>query len=154
MNVRDRFSGLSVLLLLLLLGACARSPDVPVVAVTPVPTDASEAATPITGSGMAAMGTPTLEGEAASDTEADESADPREPQGDPEVFWNEMSWGELRPTEQELWGVLGWDETSWDEEVDIPASEEKTWDELTDAEQDAAAQLGYTQEIWDATAPQ
>lgn len=146
-------SGLfALLILVLLLAACVRSPDVPVVSITPVPTNASEAITPDTD-GIAAMPTPTLEEASADESEMVDETDPRQPDGDVETFWNDFDWDELQPTEQELWGVLGWDEESWLEETDPPASEEKTWDELTDEERDAAEQLGYDEEIWDATAP-
>lgn len=67
-----------------------------------------------------------------------------------EAFWDEFDWDELTPAEQELWGVLGWNQVSWDEEAEKPASEEKDWDELSAEEQSAAQKLGYTQEYWDA----
>jgi hypothetical protein len=60
----------------------------------------------------------------------------------------------LTPAEQEAWGILGWDETSWEEETSIPASEEARWEELSPEEQAAATLLGYTQENWNATAPE
>jgi hypothetical protein len=147
-------SGLFALLILaVILAACVRSPDVPRVDVTPVPTNASEAITPDTD-GIAAMPTPTLEGESAEESGTADEADPRQPEGDIEAFWNDFDWNDLRPNEQELWGVLGWDEASWQEETDPPASEEMTWEELTDEERDAAEQLGYDQATWDTTAPE
>jgi hypothetical protein len=87
-------------------------------------------------------------------SETSSDAQIRAPQGDIEAFWDSFDWAELTMAEQEAWGVLGWDETSWDEETSIPASEDATWDELTTEEQAAAEALGYTQETWDATAPQ
>ncbi|GEM_PF-2993487 len=89
--------------------------------------------------------------EAAEEVSADQI---RTPEGDLEEFWNSFDWADLSAAEQEAWGVLGWDATSWDEETNIPASEEATWEELTPEEQAAVEQLGYTQETWDATAPE
>jgi hypothetical protein len=67
-----------------------------------------------------------------------------------EAFWDAFDWSELNTTEQELWGVLGWDEASWQGEAEEPASESKDWSELNAAEQRAAEQLGYDQAYWDA----
>jgi hypothetical protein len=69
---------------------------------------------------------------------------------DLEAFWDAFDWSELTPTEQELWGVLGWDEASWQGEADEPASEEMDWSELSADQQRAAEQLGYDQAYWDA----
>ncbi|NJN66201.1 MAG: hypothetical protein HC884_05555 [Chloroflexaceae bacterium] len=83
--------------------------------------------------------------------EADEVGDDqiREPEGDPDAFWDSFDWAELTTAEQEAWGVLGWDEESWDEETTTPASEEADWAALTPEEQAAAESLGYDQETWD-----
>lgn len=78
----------------------------------------------------------------------------RQPEDDIEAFWDNFDWADLNSAEQEAWGVLGWDATSWDEETNIPASEDATWDELTAEQQSAAESLGYTQESWDETAPE
>ncbi len=65
--------------------------------------------------------------------------------------WEALDWSDLNATEQEVWGVLGWDATSWEaeEEAGWPESEFKDWAELSEAEQEAAGQLGYTQDTWD-----
>lgn len=96
------------------------------------------------------------EGAELADEEGAEVGDTeiRVPEGDIEEFWNGFDWADLTPAEQEAWSALGWDEESWDEETNIPASEEATWDELTEDEQAAAESLGYNQENWDATAPE
>ncbi len=68
-----------------------------------------------------------------------------------EEDWEDYDWDEMSSAEQGYWGVLGWDEESWDEGTYEPASEEKVWNELTGAEQAAAKALGYTKDIWDGT---
>ena len=79
----------------------------------------------------------------------DEADTVRVPPGDPTAFWDEMGWNDLTKAEQELWGVLGWTEASWEEEEKPPASEDKYWNQLSDAEREAAAKLGYTKDSWD-----
>ena len=69
---------------------------------------------------------------------------------DLEAFWDEFDWTDLTPAEQALWGVLGWDEASWQGEADEPASESKDWSELTDEERSAAGKLGYDETYWDS----
>ena len=69
---------------------------------------------------------------------------------DLEAFWDEFDWTDLTPAEQALWGVLGWDEASWQGEADEPVSESKDWSELTDEERSAAEQLGYDETYWDS----
>ena len=64
-------------------------------------------------------------------------------------FWEECSWTDLTPAEQELWKVLGWDEASWEGEAKQPASEDKYWNALSAEEKAAATALGYTQKTWD-----
>lgn len=64
------------------------------------------------------------------------------------AFWYEFDWTDLTPAEQTLWGVLGWDEASWQGEADEPASDSKDWSELTDKERSAAEQLGYDEKYW------
>jgi len=72
----------------------------------------------------------------------------REPEGNVEDFWNAQEWTALTPTEQILWGKLGWNQASWDEEIEAPDSEDKDWAELSDEERIAATQLGYVEETW------
>jgi hypothetical protein len=48
--------------------------------------------------------------------------------------------------------VLGWDEDSWNEVTDPPASVAKSWNELNTEEQEAAGELCYFEELWDQTA--
>jgi len=81
-----------------------------------------------------------------------EASDVRRPQAgdDLEAFWDAFDWSDLTAAEQELWGVLGWDEASWQGEADEPASESKDWSELNTEEQRAAEQLGYDQDYWDS----
>ncbi len=104
---RSGFVGLLVLLLLVL-GACGQ-PSVP----ASVPTNTPEAAE-----------TPTEEetAETPTEEEAPAAADDeiRTPEGDIEEFWNSFAWEELTAAEQEAWGVLGWEATSWDEETTNP----------------------------------
>jgi hypothetical protein len=73
----------------------------------------------------------------------------REVTGDPGDTWDDLSWTDLNSKEQEAWGILGWDEDSWEEETDPPASNDQYWDDLSPAERAAAKKLGYTQEFWD-----
>ena len=67
---------------------------------------------------------------------------------DLEAFWDEFDWTDLTPAEQALWGLLGWDEASWQGEADEPASESKAWSELTNEQRSAAEQLGYDETYW------
>jgi hypothetical protein len=73
----------------------------------------------------------------------------REVKGNPNEFWDEMSWTDLSPSEQKILATLGWDEDSWEEETDAPESDDKYWEALTDEEKDAAKKLGYTEAYWD-----
>jgi hypothetical protein len=73
----------------------------------------------------------------------------RVPPADPTVFWDAMGWSELTKAEQALWGVLGWDEASYEGEAKAPASEDKYWKSLNDGERDACKKLGYTKRLWD-----
>jgi LysM repeat protein len=75
----------------------------------------------------------------------------RKPEGDVEEFWNLFDWTDLTQAEQALWEKLGWNEASWQEEAEAPASESKLWNELTDEERATAEQLGYDKQSWDAT---
>ena len=76
-----------------------------------------------------------------------------QPQGDEDLntFWDEFNWTDFTPTEQTLWQTLGWNETTWQDEVNEPASESKHWSDLTTEERSAAKQLGYGEQYWDAT---
>ena len=73
----------------------------------------------------------------------------RVPPGDPTEFWDAHGWEDMSKAEQDLWGVLGWTEASWNEEEKPPASEDKYWNQLSDEEREAAAKLSYTKESWD-----
>lgn len=65
--------------------------------------------------------------------------------------WEDYDWDEMSSSERGHWGVLGWDEESWDEGESEPASEDKIWNDLSGVEQAAAKSLGYTKDIWDGT---
>ena len=59
----------------------------------------------------------------------------------------QKDWAELNYQEQNAAGVLGFNQQSWDNNVNI----NKEWSQLTGPEQSAAATLGYTQQSWDAS---
>lgn len=69
--------------------------------------------------------------------------------GDPSAAWEDVSWSEMNPAEQGLWGILGWDESSWEEDTDPPESDDCGWEDLSEKQQTALTQLGYTQALWD-----
>ncbi len=69
--------------------------------------------------------------------------------GDPGLVWDDLSWTDMNSSEQKLWGVLGWDESSWEEDTDPPKSDDKYWKDLTTEERKAAEELGYTSKFWD-----
>jgi hypothetical protein len=69
--------------------------------------------------------------------------------GDPGLVWDELSWTDMSTAEQGLWAILGWNEASWEEETDPPASNDSYWEDLSAAQCQAAEQLGYTQKSWD-----
>jgi len=81
-----------------------------------------------------------------------DTSDVRQPAAgqDPDAFWNTFYWSELNSAEQALWGVLGWNEASWQGISQEPASESKAWNELTEEESSAAEQLGYNEMYWDS----
>ena len=79
----------------------------------------------------------------------DEANTVRAAPGDPTEFWEAQGWEDMSKAEQELWGVLGWTEASWNEEEKPPASEDKYWNQLSDEERAACEKLGYTKELWD-----
>ncbi len=92
--------------------------------------------------------------EAAKEEVVNEADKIRVPQGDVEAFWGSLNkWANLNAAEQDAWQVLGWNAKSWDEEVDLPESENKKWAELSDKEKAAAGSLGYDEASWDAPAP-
>jgi hypothetical protein len=55
----------------------------------------------------------------------------------------------MSDVEQGLWGKLGWDESSWEEETDAPEADDKDWEEMSVPQREALGKLGYTQELWD-----
>jgi hypothetical protein len=73
----------------------------------------------------------------------------RKVEGDPGLVWDELSWTDMNSAEQKLWKVLGWNESSWEEDTDPPDSNDKYWEELTTEERKAAEELGYTRKYWD-----
>ena len=75
----------------------------------------------------------------------------RVPPGDPTKFWDAFGWADMTKAEQALWGVLGWDEASWEGEAKNPASEDKYWNQLSDAEKEACKKLGYNKRLWDGS---
>ena len=78
------------------------------------------------------------------------TANVRQPEGNPEAFWNKFSWTDLTPAEQELWGKLGWDKDSWDGKALPPHTEDMDWGELSSEERTAAEQLGYDRFYWNS----
>ncbi|CAN1212667.1 hypothetical protein TUMEXPCC7403_20850 [Tumidithrix helvetica PCC 7403] len=73
----------------------------------------------------------------------------REVEGNPGDTWDDMSWIDMSEAEQELWGILGWDEDSWEEETDPPESDDLYWEDLSSSQRSAATKLGYTEDFWD-----
>ena len=61
--------------------------------------------------------------------------------------WSNKEWGDLSTAQQAHWGVLGWNEASWNNDTG-PASESKAWSALSEAERNAAAALGYDETKW------
>lgn len=76
-------------------------------------------------------------------------ADIRQVTGDPNEFWDEFDWADLSSAEQELWGKLGWNAASWDEETDPPEADDAYWEDLSPEARTALEKLGYTQASWD-----
>jgi hypothetical protein len=75
--------------------------------------------------------------------------DVRQPIGDVEDFWDEFDWEDLSSEEQSLWSALGWTQTKWDDDGELPY-ENKDWEELRKKEQDALTALGFDEEYWDS----
>ena len=73
----------------------------------------------------------------------------RKIQGSPSDTWDDLDWTDMNDAEQALWQTLGWDEASWQEDTDPPASNDTYWEDLTQDERDAATELGYNQSSWD-----
>ena len=46
--------------------------------------------------------------------------------------------------------ALGWDVDSWDNDAQMPKTEDMYWDELSLAQQAAATQLCYFRDLWDS----
>ncbi|TAD79609.1 MAG: hypothetical protein EA001_03960 [Oscillatoriales cyanobacterium] len=69
--------------------------------------------------------------------------------GDPNGAWEDVSWADMSSEEQELWGIVGWDADSWEEETDPPEADDSDWGDLGSEVQDALTKLGYTQALWD-----
>jgi hypothetical protein len=78
------------------------------------------------------------------------TANVRQPEGNPEAFWNKFSWSDLTPAEQELWGKLGWGKDSWAGTAPPPLTEDTEWSELSSEERKSATQLGYDRFYWDS----
>lgn len=74
----------------------------------------------------------------------------RQPTGNVEQFWDALDWADLNAAEQEAWSALGWNEASWDQNTDIPASDTTDWSELSDEEREAATRLGYDVASWNS----
>lgn len=68
---------------------------------------------------------------------------------DPNETWEDVSWDDMNDVEQGLWAKLGWNKSSWEEDTDAPAADDKDWDDLSSSERGALEQLGYTQASWD-----
>ncbi|MCI5211116.1 MAG: hypothetical protein D3910_20550 [Candidatus Electrothrix sp. ATG2] len=66
-----------------------------------------------------------------------------------EESWDAFDWKELKPAEQMLWRLLGWNVASWQGHAEEPISEGLSWRELSREERDAAMQLGYEKRYWD-----
>ena len=66
----------------------------------------------------------------------------------PDEKYGDEWWRELPPEIQGAFATLGWNETTWDEEIP-PPSEDMDWDELSLEMQEAAELIGYTQTSWD-----
>ncbi|BAQ61985.1 hypothetical protein GM3708_2391 [Geminocystis sp. NIES-3708] len=73
----------------------------------------------------------------------------REIKGNPGDIWDDLSWIDMNSDEQKLWSILGWNESSWEEDTDPPPSNDKYWADLSTEEKKAAEELGYTIKYWD-----
>ncbi len=76
-------------------------------------------------------------------------ADIRKPKGDIDDFWDEFDWEELSVDEQKAFAALGWDQKTWDNDGDVPASD-KDWEEFSIKEKNALKALGYDEEYWNS----
>jgi hypothetical protein len=59
--------------------------------------------------------------------------------------WNELEYIDVA----RHWEALGWNETSWDGDIDDPESADNSWNDLNAEEQEAAGELCYFEELWD-----
>jgi len=57
------------------------------------------------------------------------------------------AWGELPLDRQVLWGILGWTQQTWDNDVFIDTFYFK-WSELSDEQKEASKLLGFNEEEW------
>jgi hypothetical protein len=78
-----------------------------------------------------------------------DAVDPSVVRADNVEFWEEVEWADMTPSEQDLWIVLGWSRSSWDEEGPEPESENKSWSGLSKEERAAAHKLGFDKRTWD-----
>lgn len=65
----------------------------------------------------------------------------------PDEKYGDEWWRDLPPEIQGAYATLGWNETTWDEEIP-PPSEDMDWNELSREMQEAAELIGYTQTSW------
>ncbi len=77
------------------------------------------------------------------------ATDIRKPKGDIDDFWDEFDWDDLSAEEQKAFAVLGWDQKSWDNDINVPAAN-KDWADLSPRERSALKALGYDEEYWDS----
>lgn len=64
--------------------------------------------------------------------------------------YNGFYWSNLEDMDVAVyWKVLGWSESSWDDETSLPDTEDMTWDELSSEQQEAAYKLCYFDKSWD-----
>ncbi|KAL7526048.1 hypothetical protein ACHAXR_001289 [Thalassiosira sp. AJA248-18] len=58
-------------------------------------------------------------------------------------------WSGLEAERIANYEILGWNETMWAEELDVPDTEEMYWDELSPQQQQAALNVCYSKNSWD-----
>ena len=59
-------------------------------------------------------------------------------------------WAELEDLGFHVYlSVLGWTETTWDDDGPAPTTEDMYWSDLTNEHKAAASEICYTREIWD-----
>ncbi|MCP4345241.1 MAG: DUF1565 domain-containing protein [Desulfobacterales bacterium] len=74
------------------------------------------------------------------------------PDEDVSGFWEIFRWEDLCPPEQSFWGIMGWDEASWNGDGKWPSSEFKRWADFTENERNVAEKLSYDEISWDIDA--